>query len=89
MGTIATPTLEELNGFISKVSSYPVTVKELLQLATKTGAPKKVINFYQIFDPQRKFNNEEDLSTSSEQVDILRQERIEMPLEEERSPEEY
>ncbi|HSW78418.1 MAG TPA: hypothetical protein VLF88_00150 [Candidatus Babeliales bacterium] len=89
MQAIATPSLNDLNGFISKVSTYPVTVKELLTIAKRIGAPKDVISFYQIFDPQIKFKNEEDLSTSSEQVDILRQERNEMPREEERSPEEY
>ena len=85
----AQPSLNQLNGFITKVRSYPVSAKQLIQLGQKVGAPKAVIDFYQSFDPQRQFNNHDDLATSSEQVDILRKEQSEMPREEERSPEDY
>jgi hypothetical protein len=77
----AQPSLNQLDGFIDRVRSYPVSVAQLISLAREAKAPSQVINFYRSFAPDRVFTDKEDLAGSSEQVDILRQERPEMPKE--------
>jgi hypothetical protein len=77
----AQPSLNQLDGFIARVRTYPVSAAQLLKLAREAKAPPQIVNFYRSFAPDRVFMDEEDLSGSSEQVDILRQERPEMPKE--------
>ena len=81
--------LRSLDNFISGVDRYPVTVSELLQMARDLNAPKSIIDFYARFAPWLTFFDQEELSSRSEQVDILREEVPAMPKEEENSPEEY
>jgi|GEM_PF-1282114 len=83
------PALDDLYGFIDKVKSYPISVKEVISTARRLGAPKEVINFYTSFRPNLTFRDKDELLGCSEQVDIMRAERPTMPQEEERSPEEY
>lgn len=88
METVATQVrLPELNSFISKVGKYPVSAHQLLKLADRINAPKVVTDFYKRFAPDRVFESREDLSGSSEIVELLREEEAEMPKEELRSPE--
>jgi hypothetical protein len=83
------PSLDKLHGFIAKINVFPISAGQLVAYADKTGAPLDVINFYKRFDSSVVFDNKDDLATSSEQVEILREESSNMPKEEERSPEEY
>jgi hypothetical protein len=71
------PPLEELYNFIDRVPQYPVT------------PPQEVREFYKSFDQGLSYDNRDELTTVSEQVDFLRQEEPEMPAEIELSPEEY
>jgi hypothetical protein len=83
------PPLEELYNFIDRVPQYPVTPRQLVQLASKLKAPQEVREFYKSFDQGLSYDNRDELTTVSEQVDFLRQEEPEMPAEIELSPEEY
>jgi hypothetical protein len=83
------PTLKMLDGFIDKVPKYPISASQLLKYASKIRAPQEVINFYKSFSPSRIFDNKDELSGSSEQVEIMRSEGRQMPKEEELSPEDY
>jgi hypothetical protein len=90
MATLAIrPSLGELYRFIAKIQDYPITVRELLQRARELKAPLEVVDFYRSFDHDQVFLDEEDLTSRSEQIDIMRAEEADMPQEEERSPEEY
>jgi hypothetical protein len=82
------PPLSELYKFIDKIPRYPVSNSELLELASRIKAPKEVVDFYKSFG-DRKYGSKDELSTVSEQVDLIRQEEPEMPAEIERSPEDY
>ena len=89
MEAASNPQLMALNRFIAKVDKYPVTVNELLRFARDVNAPKPIIDFYERFAPWLTFFDRDDLSSRSEQVDILREEVPAMPREEENSPEDY
>jgi hypothetical protein len=83
------PPVADLYALIDKVSDFPITNRQLLELASKTKAPKEVKDFYRTFSDNRVFENRDELAATSEQVDILRQEEPEMPAEIERGPEEF
>ena len=83
------PSLKSLDSFIAKVQSFPISARQLLDYAAKSRAPREVVDFYKTFAPDRIFEDKDDLECSSEQVDLMRKEGSGMPLEEERSPEEY
>jgi hypothetical protein len=85
----AQPSLKTLGNFVAKVHSFPISARQLLDFAANIRAPKEIITFYKSFSPDRIFDDKEDLSSSSEQVDVMRKEGSDMPKEEERSPEEY
>lgn len=90
MNTLAIkPPLGDLYNFIDKVHSYPVSAGQLLQLARRSRAPKPVIDFYKTFHGDQIFKDEDDLTSRSEQVDLMRREEDEMPPEIERGPEDY
>ena len=90
MATLAMQSsLSDLHGFIAKVRGYPVSVRQLIKFARDSQAPKDVIKFYETFDDDQVFKDKDDLTSRSEQVEIMREESGEMPREEERSPEEY
>ena len=76
------PSLNELKGFTAKVPGFPLSAEQLLQFARDTGASPKIINFYKKFASYRVFKDRDDLTASSEQVDILRAEEPQMPREE-------
>lgn len=83
------PKLTQLYDLIDKVSNYPLSTGHLIKLAKDVGAPKEVINFYKSFGQNQIFENEEDLTRRSEQVDMLRQESKDMPDEIQVATEEY
>ena len=85
--TSAQPSLSELYGFIDRVRTYPISVKGLLGLAQRDGAPKEIVEFFRTFSPETVFTDSEELTASSEQVEIMRGERVDMPREEENTEE--
>jgi hypothetical protein len=85
----ANPALEDLYALIGKIRSYPVSIEKIVDTARRLGAPQDVIEFYASFRPRLTFHDKDELLGCSEQVDIMRAERSDMPDEEERSPEEY
>lgn len=89
MNTVmARPALYELQDFIAKVESYPVSAGQLIDLARRLRAPQPVIDFYRSFGRNQLFDNQEDLLSRSEQVDIMRQEEQDMPKDDLNVPEE-
>lgn len=90
MNTLAIkPPLNDLYRLINQVDDYPVSVRQLLKLARQLNAPRSVIEFYKSFQPDQVFSDEEDLTSRSEQVDLMRREEGEMPPEIERGPEDF
>jgi hypothetical protein len=83
------PPLDDLYDFIGKIRSYPISIEKLQDSARRLGATDEVISFYDSFTPRMTFRNKDELLGCSEQVDVMRAERSDMPEEVERSPEEY
>jgi hypothetical protein len=84
----AQPSLTQLNRLIKMVPAYPISVEGLLHLAKTSRQPKEVLDFYKTFRRDQVFEDPDDLQNRSEQVDVMRQERNEMPKEWEVAPEE-
>ncbi|HVS78687.1 MAG TPA: hypothetical protein VHD84_00125 [Candidatus Saccharimonadales bacterium] len=82
------PSLNDLYTFIDRVEDYPISAGRVAELAHRAEGPKSVADFYRSFDPDTIFTNKEDLTTRSEQVDIIRHEEMEMPAELDSIPEE-
>lgn len=82
------PPLSELYSLIDKVPKFPVSNRQLVDFASKTKAPKEVVDFYKTFN-DRVYKNRDELVSLSEQVDLMRQEEADMPPEVELSPEDY
>lgn len=82
------PPLTDLYKLIDKVPKYPLSNRQLIDLAAKSKAPKEVVDFYKTFS-DRTYESREELASLSEQVDMMRHEEAEMPQEIERGPEEY
>lgn len=90
MGSLALePSLNQLNKLISQVSAYPVSIADLLNLARLTRQPKEVLDFYATFQPDQVFNDPDDLQSRSEQVEILRHVKHDMPPDQQIAAEEY
>lgn len=83
------PPLQDLYQLIDKVPKYPVSNRQLVNLASKTKAPKEVVDFYKTLDSGRVYRNRDELEQISEQIDLLRQQEADTPQEIERGPEEY
>ena len=80
MYAIATqPSLDQIYGFISMVSRYPVSVTQLLNFAKDIRASKEIIGFYERFANDQIFDDQEELTCRSEQVGIMRSEEADMP----------
>ncbi len=75
----AQSSLSKLDSFASRVRNYPVSVRQLLRLAKQNGEPQEVINFYRTFARDQVFDNPDDLTSRTEQVEIMRQEEAGMP----------
>jgi hypothetical protein len=90
MTTIAIqPSLNQLYSFVSKIRTYPISVRQLLKLAAEKGEPKTVVEFYRTFPEDQVFEDEEDLAGRSEQIGIMRQDEKDMPKEEQVATEEF
>jgi hypothetical protein len=75
------PTLSELQRLIDKVPRYPLSISQLLKIAKEKGASSQVRHFYQKFANDRVFTSRKDLLNITEQVEIMRSSRRDMPLE--------
>ena len=85
---VARPALSEIYDFINKVDNYPVSVNKLMNLARRVRAPKPVIDFYGSFGRNQVFKDEDELLSRSEQVEIMRQDELDMPRDGLNVPEE-
>jgi hypothetical protein len=83
------PALTDLYKLIDKVPRYPITSRELTELAAKYRSPKEVVDFYRTFDNNHVYTSKEELAAISEQVDMIRHQEADMPPEIERGPEDY
>ena len=79
--TMARPSLNELYGLINQVPSYPLSIKKLLKLARDTGASKEVLGFYKAFSNDQVFDSQDDLAGRTEQLEIIRHDKSDMPRE--------
>ena len=68
------PTLTDLEALISKVPSFPFSVKQLIRLAREAHFPEEVINFYKTFPKDEVFEDAEDLIARTEQVEMMQHE---------------
>lgn len=80
------PSLTDLHALITKVPSYPISVKQLIDLANKSRTPKPVVDFYSAFPADEVFEDKEDLLDRTESVEMLRHQTA--PKEEMYAPEE-
>ncbi len=87
--TVSQPTLDQLYGFIAQIPKYPISTPQIINLAQKTKAPSKIVRFYESFGQNLLFKNEDELVGRTEQVGIMRQQKPDMPPEQQTAPEEY
>ena len=80
------PSLTDLHALISKVPGYPISVKQLVELANKKSSPKAVVDFYKTFPEDEVFEDKDDLISRTDSVEMLHHETA--PQEEMHSPEE-
>lgn len=74
------PRLTDLYKLIDKVPEYPLSNRQLIDLAAKSKSPQEVVDFYRTFN-NRVYKNRDELAAVSEQVDMMRQEEAGMPQE--------
>ena len=83
------PPLSKLMNLIEKVPRYPISNQELINFAREKKAPGEVVDFYRTISGDMIYEDKDDLAGVSEQIDIMRHEEADMPVEIERGPEEY
>lgn len=71
------PTLTDLEALISRVPTFPFSVKQLIHLAREEHFPEEVINFYKTFPKDETFDDAEDLIARTEQVEMMQHEEHE------------
>ncbi|HLG90700.1 MAG TPA: hypothetical protein VI336_00845 [Candidatus Saccharimonadales bacterium] len=67
----AQPTLTDLHHLIELVPKYPITTKELIDLARKANLPQAVADFYGAFPHDESFTDKEDLLARTEHVEMM------------------
>lgn len=80
------PSLTDLHTLITKVPGFPITVKQLVELAKKKRTPKAVVDFYKAFPEDEIFEDNDDLLSRTENLEILHHQTA--PKEEMHAPEE-
>jgi hypothetical protein len=83
------PPLSQLLKLIDKVPDYPISNRDLVNFARDKKAPEVVVDFYRTISEDRIYEDKDELTGVSEQIDIMRHEEADMPAEIERGPEEY
>jgi len=63
--------LDSLHQFIQRVEQYPITAKEIVELAIKEQVDPMIINFYRAFHKDEAFQNQEELVVRSEQIQLM------------------
>ncbi|MBI4033602.1 hypothetical protein HY379_01250 [Candidatus Saccharibacteria bacterium] len=88
MGTLLEqhPSLTELHGLIGKIADYPISVKQLVELAKREKSSKAVVDFYNAFPEDEIFSDQDDLISRTESVEMLHHQTA--PREEMHAPEE-
>ena len=76
------PTLADIEALVKRVPHFPYSVKQLLELAHEEHFPESVIRFYKTFPSDEVFEDAEDLMARTEQVELMRDEERQRPLEE-------
>ena len=80
------PTLTDLHSLINKVPAYPITIKQLIDLAEQNHMPRPVVDFYRAFPEDETFEDKDDLLSRTESVEMLHHQTA--PAEEMHAPEE-
>ena len=80
------PTLTDLHSLINEVPSYPITVRQLIELAIRKHFPKPVVDFYRTFPEDEIFQDKDNLLSTTESVEMLHHQTA--PMEEMHAPEE-
>lgn len=71
------PTLTDLEALETKVSSFPYSVKQLIELAREEHFPQEVISFLKTFPSDEVFKDADDLAARIEQVEMMQHEEQE------------
>jgi hypothetical protein len=71
----------DLEHLLSAVPRYPISVKNLVSIASHKKMPSEVINFYSAFPDSIVFDDEDDMLARTEQVSLLRHEEEDQPSE--------
>lgn len=74
------PTLTDLHGLINEVPTYPVTVRQLLDLASQKHSSRAVVDFYETFPEDEAFTDKDDLLSTTESVEMLRHQRARVEI---------
>lgn len=82
----ANPSINDLLSFIRKVPRYPISAKDVAQLAKDKGADSEVVEFYESFPDRAVFDDKDDLVTRTESIEVMA--RDDQPREFLTSPEE-
>ena len=63
--------LDSLHQFIQRVKQYPVTAREIVELAIKEQVDPMIVNFYRAFHEDEAFQTQDDLIVRSEQIQLM------------------
>lgn len=75
------PTLSDIQALTKRISHFPFSVKQLIQLARQEHFPESVIRFYKTFPPDEIFEDAEDLMARTEQVELMHHAEQDQPSE--------
>ena len=65
----------DLTHLVNAVPKYPISVKSLINIASRKKLSNQIIDFYRIFPDSVMFDDADDIVARTEQVDILRNEQ--------------
>ena len=71
----------DLEHLAKAVPKYPISIKNLIGIASRRKISPDVINFYRAFPDSAVFDDEDDMMTRTEQVGLLRHEEQYQPTE--------
>ncbi|HEV2412436.1 MAG TPA: hypothetical protein VGS28_01365 [Candidatus Saccharimonadales bacterium] len=63
--------LDSLHQFIQRIKQYPVTAREIVELAINEQADPIVVNFYRAFRDDEAFDSQDELIIRSEQIQLM------------------
>jgi hypothetical protein len=73
------PNLTDLHDLISEVPSYPISARQLVQLALRNNYPAEVVDFYRAFSGDHVFFDQDDALGQTELIELM--ETDEQPFE--------